>query len=279
MAGARLADSDHLEGIFYSVYDIKSTGVMPQIQLVNALMKGEHIDYHEEPPSDYHPSGLLRSDAKSNLFSNCLAVARTFDPSVYAGYDHVAPPEYFGEDGKTLRVMKRNLDAMSRRGRSFTLRSLAGLHADLAQPELTDGEASEVSRRLNEKYGLNTSMLRCLGFVTGYDDVVNRSVTPEETRAEINRASGIVYDFWNNAGRQERTQYHASKLELMGAITAATIKKAHSVGINPDTLARNDAKHALYWKQVYDEDVPLPGVLLTRAQIAVRGVFEKYPRV
>ncbi len=271
-----MPDENHLKGVFYNVYDINSVGARPQMQLVETLAAGGRTEYFERPPYS-SPSSLIKEDDTSNLFTNSLVIAKIFDPSLFgdpAGMRR-APPEYLGEDSVGIREMKTNLDRLKRTGRSFTLRVLAGLEASLDQPEITDEEAEKIAKILNSKryktmdrhHILYTPLegAVCINFVSATGGVI----------AGMERA---IYEHWNAEGREERTLYHAAKLDLMNAITDAAIRKAQSVGLDPNAFTRNGPDHAKYWMEVFHEGVPTPDVLLARSREIVELAREKYQR-
>ncbi|MBI4167718.1 MAG: hypothetical protein HY515_02060 [Candidatus Aenigmarchaeota archaeon] len=264
----RLTDEYHLKGIFYNIYDIGTVGVRPQMQLVEALATGERIEYIQKPPNS-SPSGLIRADGASNLFTNCLTIVKIFDPSTLndpVGMKY-APPEYLGEDSPRIREMKVSLDRLKRTGRSFALRTLAGLEASLSQPEITEEEAEEIAKALNSKKFLYTLLEGrvCVNFVSATGGVI----------AGMERA---IYEHWNTEGRGERTLYHAAKLGLMNAITDAAIRKARAEGMDPNAFTRNDSQHVEYWKEAFNETVPTPEVLLARSRAVVDAARQKYLR-
>ncbi|MBI3413569.1 MAG: hypothetical protein HY051_05850 [Candidatus Aenigmarchaeota archaeon] len=266
-------DPYHLDNIFYNIYEIDSCGLRPQRRLVETLMSDVQTGFDHEAP--YHsPSFWLKMDKVSNLFTG-VTIAKIFDPSFYAE-SALVPGEYLGEDNEKLRVMRKDLQKLMRAGRSFTLRMLAGYPAGLDQKELTEEEARKIAERLRSRYGINSTSDSCIGFLTGKSAVESENL--EETTLQLTKFWEITYDFWNNEGREERTLYHAAKLDLMNAITDATIRKAESLGLDPNMFTRNDEMHADYWRQVYNEDVPLPHVLLARSREVVDMARGKYQR-
>ncbi len=258
----KLTDEKLLKGIFYNVYDIDSGGVMAQIQLVNTLVAGVQIPYGAGDKALATGLGANRT----NMYAN-PTIAAALDPELALSYSFMTPPHYLAEpeEEEKMRKMKADVDNLAVNGRHEALRAVA--HYNFGSELLGEREIGEV-----------TTVLNAFGSVRGLKPIKKDDVEGFLGDSTLNEFQPDVHDYWNNGGRKERAVYHTSKLELMNAITEAAIKKARSVGIDPNTLARNDAEHALYWRQVYDEDVPMPDVLLTRAQIAVANAFEKYPR-
>lgn len=223
-------DFRHLNGIFYNIYDIDSYGVRPQMQLVETLSTDGRIDYLERPPHHF-PSALISMDHISNLFTNSFPIAKIFDPSLFnePSSKYLVPPDYL-EGSEKLRSMRKELEVLKRRGRSFNLRSMAGYAASLSQSELTETEAADVAEKLARKLAsryMGMSAGVCMSFVSGYMVVIGG----------LERA---IYEHWNTEGREERTLYHAAKLDLMNEITDAAIRKAKSAGLDPNMFTRKD---------------------------------------
>ncbi|MBI2085371.1 MAG: hypothetical protein HYT71_02560 [Candidatus Aenigmarchaeota archaeon] len=256
----KLTDEYLLKSLFYNVYDIDSGGVMAQTLLVDTLVSGVQIPYE----TGENTLSIRLCANKANLYANPI-VAGALDPKYAESMSFIFPVHYFGEDEERLRQMKSDLDRLAVMGRYEALQAI--VHHNFGSGPLDECEIEEVTNALN-----------ALGSARGLEPLKKDNVERFLGDEYLKEFQPDVHQYWNGGGRKERVQYHTSKLELMNAITGAAIKKAKLVGIDPDTLARNDAEHALYWKQVYDEDVPLPGVLLARAQNAVADAFEKYPR-
>ncbi len=277
-----LNDKDHLDGIFYDIYDIDSVGVRPQQCLVEALIGGDVFAYG---PGNirFTVSNDLPSDTISNLFATPI-IARIFDPTLYGEpYPaHIVPPEYLNGDCDRLRALRKDLEVQKRAGRSFTLRSLAGLEAALDQTELTEIEAEKVASALSAKYGITSSAKKCIDFLGGTYDAIDKETLGwrNDYLSESDRQTHVfwdaVYKFWSTAGRGERTLYHAAKLNLMNEITGAAIRKSRSLGLDPDQFTRNDPGHAAYWQKTFGEGVPTPDVLLAGSRCTVDLARKKY---
>ncbi|MBI1971818.1 MAG: hypothetical protein HYS53_00815 [Candidatus Aenigmarchaeota archaeon] len=247
-------DSDRLQGIFHAIYDIDSMGVRPQMALMKRLTSGKHIRY-EKGSARFTLSGALRSDTFSNMFDT-PSMVRTFDPSAYGNAEHLFPANYFAEDAGRLRTLKAEMERLSATGRYATLVAVSGCDS---------GDLEEIAEALTAKgasRGARIMADQCRQFLSDHGDLPG--------------FENELYDYWNTDGRGERTLFHAAKLDLMNGITDTAIRKAQSVGLDPDAFTRNDPYHAEYWEKTFGEGVPTPGVLLERSRDVVAAARKKY---
>ncbi len=263
----KFTDHDHLQGLFYNIYEIDSLGIEPQRALLTALTTGTvRYDPKISDQTKFSLQKALKYDTKSNLLSNPV-IARILDPKEYEAFEKMnLPTDYFGARSENIRTMMRELKSQSAKGRSFALRCLAGLDASMDQPAVTEDEARSLAKTLTHRYG---------GKLIIPDDCVDFIL---DRKGAIRAIEKQTYEFWNTTGRKERTLLHAQKLDLFNEIASATIDKAVSLGLHPSSFTRNDPSHADYWNRTFNESVPTPDVLLERSRVAVTEARSRYSR-